>query len=308
MKLLMRKYQETPDYQRIRDFLQETYLLNDRREVNWNLNRWEYWQWHVNENVFHFNLSAAVFIWENEDGKIVAVLNPEGSGEAFLQIHPDYKTRELEIEMISIAETQFASTQPDGTQELTIWANEYDYERQDLFSRRGYVKQASSEYQRHRDMSHPIPEMRLPEGYTMKTVDAEKDLPARSWVSWKAFHADEPDEKYEGWDWYKNVQRAPLYRSELDLVAIAPNGDYAAFVTIWYDEGTQTATLDPVGTHPDHQRKGLSKALIAEGLRRVKKLGATLCTVGSFSERAGALYASMGFTKYELSEPWMKKW
>ncbi|MRS06001.1 GNAT family N-acetyltransferase, partial [bacterium] len=107
---------------------------------------------------------------------------------------------------------------------------------------------------------------------------------------------------------YRNVQRSPLYRSDLDLVAVAPNGEYAAFVTVWYDEGTQTATLDPVGTHPDHQRRSLAKALIAEGLRRAKSLGATLGTVGSFSEKAGALYASMGFTAYELCEPWIKKW
>jgi hypothetical protein len=40
----------------------------------------------------------------------------------------------------------------------------------------------------------------------------------------------------------------------------------------------------------------------------VRDLGATLCTVGSYSEAAGALYASLGFTEYDLSEPWVKKW
>lgn len=308
MKLFMRKYQEDIDSNKIRNFLQEIFLLNDRRELNWTLNRWDYWCWHINENIFHFNLGAAVFIWENEEGKIVAVLNPEGSGDAFLQIHPDYKSRELEIEMISIAETQFAATQPDGSQELVIWVNQFDQQRQDLLSRRGYLKQDEPEYQRHRNMAQPIPEISLPAGYSLKNIDSEEDLPARAWVSWKAFHSNEPDENYYGWQWYKNVQKAPLYRSDLDLVAVAPSGAYAAFVTVWYDEGTRTATLDPVGTNPDYQRKGLAKALITEGLRRVKNLGATLCTVGSFSEEAGALYASLGFTEFELCEPWMKKW
>jgi hypothetical protein len=32
---------------------------------------------------------------------------------------------------------------------------------------------------------------------------------------------------------------------------------------------TRTAAFEPVGTHPTHQRKGLGKALMAEGLRRV---------------------------------------
>jgi GNAT superfamily N-acetyltransferase len=63
-----------------------------------------------------------------------------------------------------------------------------------------------------------------------------------------------------------------------------------------------------VGTHPAHQRKGLGKAIMAEGLRRVQRLGATLAAVGSYSEAAGALYAAMGFTDYDLSEPWVKVW
>jgi len=33
---------------------------------------------------------------------------------------------------------------------------------------------------------------------------------------WNAFHADEPDDRYEGWDWYHNIQHAPLYRRDLD--------------------------------------------------------------------------------------------
>ena len=132
-----------------------------------------------------------------------------------------------------------------------------------------------------------------------------RELPARSWVSWRAFHPDEPDDKYEGWEWYRNVQRAPLYRRDLDLVAVAPDGELAGFCTVWFDEATRTAAFEPVGTHPAHQRKGLGKALLAEGLRRVQRLGATLTTVGSYSHAAGALYASVGFTEYDLSEPWV---
>lgn len=39
---------------------------------------------------------------------------------------------------------------------------------------------------------------------------------------------------------------------------------------------------------------------MAEGLRRVHELGATL---GSYSAAAGALYAWMGFDAYDLSKP-----
>jgi len=40
----------------------------------------------------------------------------------------------------------------------------------------------------------------------------------------------------------------------------------------------------------------------------VQRLGATRCTVGSYSEAAGALYASLGFNDYDICEPWVKEW
>jgi GNAT superfamily N-acetyltransferase len=309
MKLTFRKYQSDDDHWKIRSFLREVFLTNERREISWPLYRWDYWRWHVNENTFKFDLSAAIFLWETPAGRLAAVLHPDGAGEAFLQVHPEFHTPELEVEMLSAAETQFATTQADGSQRLVVWAHENDPVRQDVLQRRGYSKNKwPPEQQRCRAMNQPIPEITPPDGYTLRALGDVAEHPARSWVSWKAFHPKEPDEKYEGWDWYANVQRAPLYRRDLDLVAVAPDGEFAAFCTLWFDDVTRTAAFEPVGTHPDHQGKGLGKALMAEGLCRVRDLGATLCTVGSYSEAAGALYASLGFTEYDLSEAWAKEW
>jgi GNAT superfamily N-acetyltransferase len=125
-----------------------------------------------------------------------------------------------------------------------------------------------------------------PAGYTLRALGDECELPARSWLSWKAFHPDEPDEKYQGWEWYRNVQRVPLYRRDLDLLAVAPHGELAAFCTVWFDDVTRTAVFEPVGTHPAHQKRGLGKALMTEGLRRAQRLGATLATVSSYGKAA----------------------
>jgi len=99
------------------------------------------------------------------------------------------------------------------------------------------------------------------------------------------------------------VQRAPLYRRDLGRVAVTPAGALAAFCAVWFDDMTRTAAFEPVGTRPGHQRRGLGRALMVEGLRCAARLGATLCTVGSYSEAAGALYASLDFTEHDLSEP-----
>jgi mycothiol synthase len=305
MRLTQRKYRCDDDYWAIRQFLREVFLLNGRREFSWPLYRWDYWRWHVNANIFRFSLEAAVFLWEADGGRLAAVLHPDGPGEAYLKVHPAFRSAELEVAMLSVAETQFATTQADGSQRLVFWAHEGDALRRDLLERRGYVRQGVPEYQRRRPMDQPIPDIQPAEGYTVCTLGDESELPARSWVSWRAFHPDEPDDKYQGWEWYRNVQRAPLYCRDLDLVAVAPDGELAAFCTVWFDDVTRTAAFEPVGTHPAHRRKGLGRTLLAEGLRRVQRLGATVATVGSYSHAAGALYASMGFTEYDLSEPWV---
>jgi hypothetical protein len=47
---------------------------------------------------------------------------------------------------------------------------------------------------------------------------------------------------------------------------------------------------------------------MSEGLRRAQALGATLASVSSYSDGAHALYNSMGFTEFDLLEPWIKEW
>jgi ribosomal protein S18 acetylase RimI-like enzyme len=302
----MRPYRGDDDYWAIRRFLREVFLLNDRREIGWPVYRWDYWRWHVHENIHQFDLGAAVFLWEAADGHIVAAAHLDGPGDCFLQVHPAFHTPELDTDMITLAEERFATLQGDRRR-LVIWAHASDGMRRDLLAQRGYHAGDYPEYQRRRRMEIRSPDAPPPAGYTVRALGDSTELPARSWLSWKAFHPDEPDEKYEGWEWYRNVQRAPLYRRDLDLVAVAADGELAAFCTLWFDDVTRTAAFEPVGTHPAHQRRGVGKAVMAEGLRRVRDMGATLCTVGSYSEAAGALYASLGFTEYELSEPWIKE-
>ncbi len=77
--------------------------------------------------------------------------------------------------------------------------------------------------------------------------------------------------------------------------------------TVWFDDVTRTGDFEPVGTAPAHQRRGLGKAVMCEGLRRLKRMGATLAFVGSYTPPAHALYASVGFTEYDLLEPWVKE-
>ena len=308
MKLKMRNYQTEDDYWCIREFLREVSILNGRHDFAWSLLRWDYWRWHGIENILHYNLEEVITLW-NARGQIVAILNPEAIGEAFFQVHPSYHRAELFSEMLDVAEQKLSTTKEDGKKELVAWVNAGDTVHKEILAQCGYVRSRFlAEHMRRRPFAQPVPEFTPPAGYTVRALGDESELPARSWLSWKAFHPEEPDEKYQGWEWYRNIQRVPIYRRDLDILALAPDGEFAAFCTVWFDDVTRTAVFEPVGTHPNHQKRGLGKAVMSEGLRRAQKLGATLATVSSYSTGAHALYDSMGFTDVDILEPWIKEW
>jgi mycothiol synthase len=308
MKLMRRNWQGDEDYWLVREFLREVLMLNARREWSWPLYRWDYWRWHVNENIFYLPLEEQVFLWEGDDGLLRAVLNPDAPGEAAFQVHPAVSSAELEEEMIAVAEEHLAVVGEDGTRRLRVWDPEAEAMRDDILARRGYTQRPVYEHQRRRSLDGEITDVPVADGYTVRALGGPEELPARSWASWRAFHPDEPDEAYEGWEWYRNVQRAPLYRRDLDIVAEAPGGEIAAFCTVWFDDVTRIAAFEPVGTTPEHQRLGLGKAVMAEGLRRARWLGATLATVSSYAEPAHTLYESMGFTTFDRAGLWERAW
>jgi mycothiol synthase len=308
VNLIVRPYRTEDDYWRIRAFLREVFLRNGRRELSWHVARLDYWRWHVGLNCQERDSIADVtFLWEAEDGRIGAVLNPEDAGDAHLQVHPGARTPDLEEEMLDVAEAHLAAGR-DGKRRLTVWTDGEDAPRKEILARRGYAKGKWVEHQWRRDLDAAIPDVPVPPGYTVRALGGVDELPARSWASWRGFHPDEPDEKYEGWEWYHNIQRCPLYRRDLDIVAVAPGGEIASICTLWYDDVTRSACVEPVATVPEHQRLGLARANITEGLRRVQRMGATRAFVGGFEPGPNALYASVMSSQHDRSEQWIKEW
>ena len=61
--------------------------------------------------------------------------------------------------------------------------------------------------------------------------------------------------------------------------------------------------LEPVGTVPEHRRKGLARAAVLEAIRRVAALGVGQVFVGSDQ----AFYLSMGFQPKYAGHHWRKE-
>jgi GNAT superfamily N-acetyltransferase len=301
----MRRYQTEDDYWRIRAFLREVFQRNGRWERSWHVARLDYWRWHGIMNLGDGSLEQDVYLWETGDGQLAGVLNREGAGDAHLQVHPYLRTAELEDEMMSIAEAHLSIPRQNG-RSVTIWADHGDTQRLEILKRRGYKRGKWAEHQWRRDLEAPIADVPVAEGYVVRALGDVDELPARSWASWRAFHPDAPDEDYEGWEWYLNVQAAPLYRRDLDLVAATEAGEIVAFTTIWYDDATRSAYFEPVGTRPGHQRRGLARAVMTEGLRRLQRMGATRAFVGGYEPGPNALYRAVMSPQHDVSEQWLK--
>jgi mycothiol synthase len=312
MKLTMHHYRNDEDCWHIREFLRQVMLLNNSREMSWHVARWDYWIWFANPDLEKISLEENVFIWETGVGQIAAVLNPEGHGHAFPQIHPDFDTLELKDEIIAVAEERLTTTGKDGRKRLWLWLDSQDKSLQEILTRRGFLRvdlQGEQEYQHRRSLDKPLPETPVIPGYTIRSQGDGLELLERCYASGLGFHNDDIQtarENRDHPDWYHDIQSAPLYRRDLDIVAIASDGSIASFCTIWFDDVTRTAYFEPVATVPAHRKHGLGKAVMLEGLHRLKRMRCKVAFVGGYSQAANALYFSVMGPEHDISEPWEK--
>jgi mycothiol synthase len=136
------------------------------------------------------------------------------------------------------------------------------------------------------DLQNPLPDLELPPGYQVRHV-LESEFAERISVHQDAFNSSKftPER-------YARVRSMPGYRSELDLVVATPENSFASFCIVWLSNGA--GLFEPVGTRVSYQKRGLGKAVILEGFRRLKALGAQTALV--FSEpKNRTFYESCGF-------------
>lgn len=306
MNLTIHSLSTESDFFRARNFLREVFLANERLEHSWTVARLDYWRWHfIATCQFTRPFDQVMVGWQTATGELAAVLHAFGFGEIRAHIHPRYRSAALEDEMFSYAEQHYAYETEDG-QRIIVPVFSDDTLRQQVLSARGFSQYPGWNHHYWRDLMSPIPEAPCPTGYEIRSLGDEREHPARSWCSWRAFHSDEPVSQYDGdFSWYRNLQSAPLYRRDLDLVAATPNGEIAAFCVIYYDDTTRSAVTVQVGVAAEHWRRGLGKAILYEGMRRLQRLGCTRVFATANDIPADALYYSV-MTEMKVSDTWVK--
>lgn len=306
----LQHYRDDGDYWRAREFLRTLPRVDSASDTNWDVALFDYWRWHWLENVVGRD-PRELCLWTAGEDRIVAVLNQGDPGVCHLHVHPMHRTDELLEKMVATAEREYSTPSRRGGRVVFVWAMDEDEQLARILRAREYEEaegEHSVEHHGRRALGAPIPEVPVPSGFTLRSMGDVDEHPRRSLASWRAFHSDEPD---DGCDltgaWYRNIQRAPLYRRDLDVVAIAPNGEIAAFAVAYFDDVARTGTFVLDGTAPSYRLLGLAKAAMTEALRRLQWLGARNAYVSWYEPPAGALYESVGLHEEARGRAWRKR-
>lgn len=101
-----------------------------------------------------------------------------------------------------------------------------------------------------------------------------------------------------GPDVEERLRQTSLYRADLDLVVLDGDDNTAAYGLFWFDPVTATGLVEPMRTEADHQRRGLARHVLTEGLDLLANAGAERIKIAWDPGNPGAnkLYTSVGFT------------
>lgn len=285
--------QTLADIMAIRQYLLDSNAKFERL-YNWEPRRWEGKLFHRNdEELLQVRASIAkdVAILYSDEDAIRAVVIPEYDGGAFLQCAPD--DVDAQEVLIDWAIENLVQNQ-EGKNWIEIWCNENDFSRQKILQRKGFVPTGSHQNRRHQKLIQPKELIPLPAGYSLRNVEAtdsdyEKMANLLNAAFNRTFHSAEE---------YRNFATlAPSYKSELEIVVVAPNGEFAAHAGFTAHETESFVVVEPVCTQPEHQNLGLARIAIAEGLNRCLKMGITDAYIEAWYSNpvSNHVYDSMGF-------------
>jgi mycothiol synthase len=268
-----------------------------------------------------------VRLWEDEHGQLVGLVvlqvhpprTQGGQGQAgagvvdvrmYLRTHPQARHGDLDGQMIEWAidrakqgSSEYGLPARLGT-ELHLDSPRYVAYRQPLLERYGF-RPVRYFFKMARDLSEPLPEPQFPQGFTLTHSRGAED--AARWVEmfnesfvdhWN-FH---PATVEEHLHWLSSSKYDPAR----DLIAIAPDGTFAAFCFCWIDpddnahNNRNEGWIDILGTRRGFRRIGLGRAMLLAGMHKLKEDGAGVAVLGVDAENpSGALglYESVGFRK-----------
>ncbi|MBE9186750.1 GNAT family N-acetyltransferase [Microcoleus sp. LEGE 07076] len=268
------------------------------------------------------DVARDIRLWEDAEGKLIgfAQLSVSEPGEVidgwlWFRVHPDARGGDAETAAIAWGEVRMreVSAVRGPRVKLRTYARAEDGDRISVLTSNGF-KVDRYFCRMARSLSEPIPEPQFPEGFALRQFPGEQD--AEAWVEmfnqsfidhWN--HHDLTVEKFK-YDLAK-----PDYRNDLDLIAVAADGTFAAFCygQISVDEcdrtGRNEGWIACLGTRRGFRKIGLGRAMLLAILERLKAAGVETAILGvDTANPSGALrlYESAGFHKIRDSISYVK--
>ncbi len=302
MKTISKKY--TPaDYDRIIEFFRELHQTSEHTQY-WLPQRFEYAEFFVallnKSRGAELDWKETIFYWEDEKGKIVALLCSENPDEnIFIFTLPEY--RQLEGEMIHKAEKVIKEVVKNNT--IKLWCDDSDIFRKQTLSSLKYAENEEVEYLNWIDLTGAIPVFKLPERYAVHDMVDETGLDLQHKIDKITAAFDSPTYPVEI---YRSLQKGPSYRKEFDFYTTDSKGEVVSFCIIWIDPELNVGYIEPVGTDAQHRMKGLARATINIGLHRLKQAGINKAFVGSYGDDRMKFYNLSGFTNRITLHTWSR--
>jgi len=302
MQLYDEQYHDTEaEFQELWNLLIESYALTGCPD-NWLFDRLEDWKYGANaqrakQNPTFFMEHA--HLWRDTAGTLVGFCIAEyAANSVFLQVHPRY--RWIEDAQLAWAETTWAS----GKESVATYAYAHDTPRRQLLSRRGYADAGESGRMYTFDLARRYPVAALPAGFRIATLAEDHNVESHIAAVSSAFGRATLNRA-----WFDTKITAPTYAPAWDLAVISPDGEHVAFCLARLDEQNRVAEIDPIGTRPEYQRRGLAKALVAECFGRLRACGMRYAYIGAGPKSAvgNRLYESLGSVEMFQEHCWIKQ-
>lgn len=259
------------------------------------------------------DMQRDIRIWEDTGGRIVAygrLYVPETdenfTGHLYFRVHPEHRHDGIEGELVAWGSDRIKEVAGERglTAKLHAGVREHDaYSRQVLEEHGfGIVRYF---FRMVRPLDVPIPEPKFPEGFTLTHSRGQED--AERWVDmFNQSFIDHWNHHPETVESFKHWLGSAKYKPERDLIAVAPDGTFAAFCFCWIDpddnerHNRKEGWIDILGTRRGFRRIGLGRAMLLAGMHLLKAEGMEKAKLGVDAENptgALGLYESVDFEK-----------
>ncbi|MBV9790095.1 MAG: GNAT family N-acetyltransferase [Chloroflexi bacterium] len=259
-----------------------------------------------------------VLLWDDAEGNLVAfaqIWTPNNDerveGRIVYQAHPEYRSSGLEAQILDWGEQRLReiSRERGLPAKSTVAVRDTQLSQIALMESRDMTPERYT-FVMIRDLDD-LPPAELPAGFTIREIGDEAD--GEAWIGMYNLsfidHYNHHPLTFERW---KNWLDDPDGRADLNLVAVAEDGTFAAFCWAGINTAENERTGENVGwihllgTRRGYRRIGLGRGILLTGLQRLKASGMNTAKLGVDAQSltgATRLYEAAGFTR---DETWIK--